>query len=217
MGKDIIDETPEIWGENYTTDSARVQQDYDTFAQGGKYDETFVEWGYVGPQTAAAIIRNYVATDARILDAACGSGLNGTALRNLGYTRIEGIDISESLLALAAQTEAYQRVTQMDMQVFPLAFEDDEFDAVCFIGALTYFETPEILRQLCRVVRPGGHIVFSQRDDIMRDQNYGDHLDELEREGLWSRTFGTEPMPYLPHHPQYGTQIQVQYFVYQVV
>ncbi|MGB3684216.1 MAG: class I SAM-dependent methyltransferase [Ornithinimicrobium sp.] len=217
MAQDIIAETPEIWGKDYSTDSATVQQDYDTFAEGGRYDETFTDWGYVGPETAAAIMRNYVATDARILDAACGSGLTGTALQNLGYVRIEGIDISERLLGLAAQTGAYERVGRVDMQVFPLPFDDDAFDAVCFIGALTYFETPEILRQLCRIVRSGGRIVFSQRDDIMRDQDYGEKLDDLEREGQWSRTFGTEPMPYLPNHPRYGTQIKVQYFVYEVV
>lgn len=217
MAEDIIGETPEIWGKDYSTDSATVQHDYDTFAEGGRYDETFQDWGYVGPETAAAIMRNYVPIGSRILDAACGSGLTGTALRHLGYTRIEGIDISEPLLGLAAQTGAYERVARVDMQSFPLPFDDDQFDAVCFIGALTYFETPEILRQLCRVVRGGGYIVFSQRDDIMRDQDYGEKLDELEREGRWSRTFGTEPMPYLPHHPQYGTQIKVQYFVFEVV
>jgi predicted TPR repeat methyltransferase len=214
--RNIIDETPEIWGKEFSTESATVETDYDTFADTGTYDETFDEWGYVGPQTAAAILRNYVPIDSRILDAACGSGLTGTALRQLGYGRIEGIDISAGLLALADQTGAYERVERVDMQVFPLPFDDDEFDAVNFIGALTYFETNEILRELCRIVRSGGHVVFSQRDDIMRDRHYGEQLDELERDGLWKRTFGTEPMPYLPHHPEYGAEIEVQYFVYEV-
>ena len=40
-------------------------------------------------------------TLSRILDAACGSGLTGTALRDLGYENIEGIDISAGLLALS--------------------------------------------------------------------------------------------------------------------
>jgi predicted TPR repeat methyltransferase len=216
VAEDVIGQTPEIWGKEYSTKSAHVQRDYDTFAKGGQYDETFLEWGYVGPQTAAAIMLNYVGLQAHVLDAACGSGLTGTALRTLGYAHIDGIDISEELLRLAAQTGAYETVTAVDMQAFPLPFEDDAFDAVCFIGALTYFETPEILRQLCRITRAGGHIVFSQRDDIMRDQSYGDRLDDLEREGWWSRVLGTDPMPYLPHHPRYGTQIKVQYFVYEV-
>ena len=50
----------------------------------------------------------------------------------------------------------------------------------------------------------------------MRDRDYGAQLRELERDGLWERTFGTEPMPYLPHHPEYGNAIKVQYFVYEV-
>ena len=81
--------------------------------------------------------RNYVPTDSRILDAACGSGLTGTALRNLGYTSIVGVDISEASLRLAQRTGAHERVQQVDMQDYPLPFGDDAFHAVCFIGALT--------------------------------------------------------------------------------
>lgn len=217
MADDVIGETPEIWGRDYSTDSATVERDYDTFAEGGQYDETFREWGYVGPQTAAAIMRNYVPPGSRILDAACGSGLTGVALRTLGYEAIDGIDISEPLLRLAQQSGAYRQLQRVDMQDFPLPLDDGAFDAVCFIGALTYFDTAEILRELCRITRSGGHIVFSQRDDIMREQHYGDRLDDLEREGLWVRVFGTDPMPYLPKHPQYGDRIKVQYFVYSVV
>lgn len=216
MANDIIGETPEIWGKGFSTDSSTVQRDYDTFAKTGSYDETFDDWGYVGPETAAAILKNFVPRDSRILDAACGSGLTGTALMNLGYETIEGIDISAALLELAQQTGAYTEVRQVDMQQFPLPFADGEFDAVNFIGALTYFETDEILRELCRIVRAGGYVVFSQRDDVMREQNYGQKLQQLETDGLWTRTFGTEPMPYLPHHPEYGTEIKVQYFVYEV-
>jgi predicted TPR repeat methyltransferase len=214
---DIIEETPDIWGKEYSTESETVERDYDTFAESGAYDETFDEWGYVGPLTAAAIARNYVPLHSRILDAACGSGLTGTSLHNLGYNNIDGIDISMGLLELAGRTGAYRNLDRVDMQAFPLPFEDGSFDAVHFIGALTYFETNQILRELCRIVRSGGFVVFSQRDDIMRDDNYGEKLRELEEDGLWTRVFGTEPMPYLPNHPDYGEDIKVQYFVYEVV
>ncbi len=217
MASGITNDTPDIWGPGASTDSTIVERDYDKFAETGVYDATFDEWGYVGPETAAAILKNFVPKESRILDAACGSGLTGTALRKLGYEHIEGIDVSARLLALAGQTGAYERVERVDMQVFPLPFADGEFDAVNFIGALTYFETNDILRELCRIVRSGGYVVFSQRDDIMRDQDYGARLQELERDGLWERTFGTEPMPYLPRHPEYGNTIKVQYFVYEVL
>jgi predicted TPR repeat methyltransferase len=151
------------------------------------------------------------------MDAACGSGLTGIALRNLGYTDIHGMDISSSLLKLAEHTGAYSSLRKVDMQETPLPIDDNKYDAVTFIGALTYFETNEVLKELCRIVRPKGYVVFSQRDDIMRDQNYEKQLRELEEMGLWRRIFGTEPMPYLPNHPEYGTEIRVQYFVYEVL
>jgi SAM-dependent methyltransferase len=214
---DIVGRTPDLWGERYSTDSATVQRDYDAFAETGTYDETFASWGYVGPETAAAILRNYVPTGGRVLDAACGSGLTGVAMRTLGYTRVDGIDLSPRLLELARRTGAYGRLEQVDMQRLPLPLDDDEYDAVTLIGALTYFETDDVLRELCRVVRSGGHVVFTQRDDLMRELGYEHRLRGLEEDGLWRRTFGTEPMPYLPHHPDYGTRIKVQYFVYEVV
>jgi SAM-dependent methyltransferase len=127
------------------------------------------------------------------------------------------MDISARLLELAAETGAYASLRKVDMQIMPLPIDDDSYDAVNFIGALTYFETDDILKELCRIVRPGGHVVFSQRDDIMHERHYEARLREIEDLGLWKRVFGTEPMPYLPNHPEYGDRIKVQYFVYQVL
>ena len=217
MGQEIIDDTPEIWGKKFSTQSETVERDYDKFAETGTYDSTFAEWAYVGPETAAAIVRNYVPLSSTILDAACGSGLTGSALRHLGYTNIHGIDISGKLLKLAEKTRVYSSLRKIDMQRLPLPIGDDTYDAVNFIGALTYFETNDILKELCRIVRPKGYIVFSQRDDIMRERNYDAQLQEIEDGGAWQRVFGTEPMPYLPNHPEYGTKIKVQYFVYKVL
>ena len=216
MGNEIISETEEIWGENYTTDSDVVENKYDKFAGGGDYDETFTQWNYVGPETAAAILKNYVPIGAKIMDASCGSGLTGTALKNLGFGNLEGMDISGNQLKLAEKIGAYSKLHKVDMQISPLPFEEGEFDAVNFIGALTYFETNEILKNLCRIVKTGGVVAFSQRDDIMREKNYEKNLAELETLGIWKRTFATEPMPYLPNHPKYGDKIKVQYFVYEV-
>jgi SAM-dependent methyltransferase len=127
------------------------------------------------------------------------------------------MDISSKLLELAEKTSAYSSLRKVDMQVIPLPIDDDIYDAVNFIGALTYFETNDILKELCRIVRPKGHVIFSQRDDIMREQNYNEQLREIEKIGLWKRIFGSEPMPYLPNHPEYGTKIKVLYFVYEVL
>ena len=114
MGHEIINKTPEIWGEKFSTESDTVERDYDKFAETGTYDETFADWNYnyIGPQTAAVILRNYVPLSDTIMDAACGSGLTGKALSNLGYTDIHGMDISGSLLRLAEKTGAYSSLAR---------------------------------------------------------------------------------------------------------
>lgn len=216
MGPEDLADTADLWGATFSTDSATVRRGYERMAETGAYDETFESWGYVAPVVAAGLARSYVSLDARILDAACGSGLTGSALRDLGYRHLTGIDIAPKLLALAARTGAYEELRQVDMQDLPLPFEDGAYGAATFIGALTYFESSDILRELCRVVATGGHIVFTQRDDLMRDQHYDRQLDAIEQEGRWVRVLGTEPMPYLPNHPDYGSSIQVQYYVYRV-
>jgi methyltransferase-like protein 27 len=39
----------------------------------------------------------------------------------------------------------------------------------------------------------------------------------LEAEGLWSSVFSSTNLPYLPGHPDFGTQIEVQFFVLKVL
>ena len=94
------------------------------------------------------------------------------------------------------------------MRKSPLAIEDNAHDAVNFIGAQTYFETNDILKERCRIVRPKAFIVFSRRDDIMRERNDAEHIREMEERGFWRRVSGSGPMPYLPNHPEYGAKIQ---------
>lgn len=214
---DIVDETPEIWGQDFTTESSQVEQDYNKFADTGEYDDTFDKWGYVAPNKAAELMKKYIpADDSKIIDVACGSGLTGVALKQKGYQNIDGIDIAGELLKIAEETKAYQKLSRVDMQILPLPFDDGQYDAVNFIGALTYFETTDILKDLCRIVRKDGYIVFTQRDDIMREQNYGELLDEIVEQVLWEKVYGSEPEQYLPNHPKYGSDIKVQYFVYKV-
>ena len=193
-----------------------VEAHYDTFAETVDYDQTFEQWGYVGPETAAAIMRNFVPVSAAILDAACGSGLTGVALQRLGYHTVDGIDISQSLLELAGSTGAYRSTQKIDMQQLPTSIEPNSYEALQCIGALTYFSSEAILAEFCRLVKPGGYVLISQRDDIMTEQNYQQYFDRLTDHGRWQPVFRTDPMPYLPNHPQYADRIKLQYFVFRV-
>ena len=77
------------------------------------------------------------------------------------FGRVEGVDISGTMVAQAsddhhAMVQAHFRVA--DVQELP--FEDGEFDAavICF-GLRNLADRPGALRELTRVLRPGGRLV----------------------------------------------------------
>ena len=137
MRHEIIDKTPEIWGEQDSTERDAVEPDYEKIIQTGAYDETFAQWDDSGPQSAAAIVRNSVPLSSIIMDAARGSCLTDAAFRNLGYSDVHWIDISLGLLKLAEKTGVHSSLRKVDMQELPLPIEDSISDAVNCIGALT--------------------------------------------------------------------------------
>jgi ubiquinone/menaquinone biosynthesis C-methylase UbiE len=100
----------------------------------------------------------------RVLDIACGTGLvSFEAARAVGPRgHVLGIDLSERMVD-AADRRARQlelsncRFSRMDAEA--LALPDASFDAaLCALG-LMYMPDPEqALRQMCRVLRPGGRV-----------------------------------------------------------
>lgn len=99
-----------------------------------------------------------------ILDVATGTGLVAAALvEQRGAGRVVGLDQSEAMLrrgrhrSLATGTE--RRVAFTLGQAERLPFPDDTFDALTFTYLLRYVDDPPaVLRELARVVRPGGTI-----------------------------------------------------------
>lgn len=212
-----MDSTPDsilsTWARGATADSRLIEEQYDILA--GTYDQTLAEWEYDAPQVAARLLRGWAPADSKVLDAGCGTGLTGTALRQHGFENIVGVDISSASLEMARAKRVYRDVHKADLSR-PLPFRDDGFDAVECIGVLTYIDSPDLLREFCRVVRPEGWIVFSFREDIFRQRSYDRVLRDLEALGRWREHHVTEPLPYLPKNEAYATEIRVQYFAYQV-
>ena len=86
----------------------------------------------------------------KILDLPAGNGLLADALRAMGHTVVCG-DINR-------ERPDYRYV---DMAA-PLPFSDGEFDAaVCLEGVEHLVDPVQLIRELSRVVRPGGKIVVS--------------------------------------------------------
>jgi predicted TPR repeat methyltransferase len=136
---------------------------YDDWA--ARYDHDLMkEWGYSTPARVVEYLRQYLPQPRPlILDAGCGTGLVGDALRAAGVTRIEGMDFSEAMLRQAAAKNCYQRLHCLDMnETLPLP--SSHYDGVTCVGTFTTAHVhPEALRELVRVTRPGGVLSFSVR------------------------------------------------------
>lgn len=103
---------------------------------------------------------------ALFLDAGCGVGHHSVALAKRGY-RCTGIDISETILGTAranlARSDLADRVSFRQEHLERLSFPDAAFDMVHCRGVLMHIPQWEAaLRELCRVLKPGGGIVLME-------------------------------------------------------
>ena len=104
----------------------------------------------------------------RVFEIGCGPGeLSERIARELGAD-VVAVDISPRMVDLARARGVDARVG--DVQQLP--FEDGEFD--CAVAAWMLFHVPDLdlgVRELARVLRPGGRLVAAT--------NGGQHLEEL--------------------------------------
>ncbi len=102
--------------------------------------------------------------DERVLDVATGTGLVARALVERYRCRVVGLDQSAPMLAraraeLAADAALAERVELVEGEAEALPFADAEFDHLTFTYLLRYVDDPAAtLREMARVVRPGGRI-----------------------------------------------------------
>lgn len=157
-------------------------------AWAGAYDVDTVDgFGYVGHLvTARALADVVVDREARILDAGCGTGLVGQALRTLGFSRLEALDASPAMLAVARAKGVYHRLHQADLEA-PLGLPEPLYDGVACAGTFTYGHVrPVALARLVSVTRPGGHICFTVHEGAYAEYGFGAHIQGLEERGCWT-------------------------------
>jgi demethylmenaquinone methyltransferase/2-methoxy-6-polyprenyl-1,4-benzoquinol methylase len=107
--------------------------------------------------TAAAVVR----PGDRVLDAACGTGDLAVADRRAGAARVTGLDFSEGMLARARRkTGTSQAALEwVPGDLLALPFADGTFDAATVgFGVRNVADLPLALRELRRVLRPGGRL-----------------------------------------------------------
>ena len=95
---------------------------------------------------------------AKVLDVACGTGDMAVELLKKGCT-VTGVDLSEEMLAIARQKTETATWIMADAEELP--FAEGEFYAVtCAFGVRNFVHLEAGLREMLRVLRPGGKLVI---------------------------------------------------------
>lgn len=143
----------------YTLDGAvEVERTYDQWADDYERD-TVGGMGYAAPVVAAGHLAELVPATARVLDAGCGTGLVGAELGRLGFTTIDGVDLSGEMLAAASAKGAYRRLARADLTA-RIDVASGSYDAVICVGTFTHGHVgPAALAELLRTLVPGGVLV----------------------------------------------------------
>jgi ubiquinone/menaquinone biosynthesis C-methylase UbiE len=145
------------------------------------YDEFFVpalfqQWGSVVADAAG------IGTGQRILDVACGTGvLACAAAERVGSGgMVVGLDPNEEMLAVARRKSA--RIDWRDGRAESLPFPNECLDAVVSQFGFMFFEDQRAaLREMMRVLRPGGRMAVAVCDSLDHSPGYAAVAELLQR------------------------------------
>jgi SAM-dependent methyltransferase len=167
-----------------------VRAAYNSWA--ADYDEQIVDGGWDGPRLVVAAAQEHLEKDAPILDAGAGSGLMGLALRSAGFSCIDALDPSPGMLDMARKKGIYRNHIEAFLGE-PLDLANDSYQAVLASGVFTPGHAPpSAFDELIRLVRPGGIIAFTLRQDVA-PEGFHDAMAAHEKAGRWTRLSQSEP------------------------
>ena len=189
-----------------------LEERYDQWAE--EYDADLeTDYGWISPQRTSEYVDKHVAKDGSILDAGAGTGLVGECLHEMGFRNMTAMDLSLGMLEVARRKDIYQGLDQMTMGE-TLDYETGQFDASVIVGVFTQGHAPaSSIDELVRVVKAGGHIIFSLRTDTYLENGFKDKMDSLESAGLWKLVETSEA--YYPL-PKGEPEVMHQVWVFQV-
>ena len=163
------------------TDTQRLYQEW-----AASYDATVQAHGYISPSRCAdALARHLSDPQAPILDIGCGTGLAGQALSHAGFRVIDGTDLSQEMLDLAAQRAGVYRGLSLATLQNPFDFEQGFYTAMTAVGVLAdQHAPPETLFDILDKLGEGGLFVFSLNNHTLENPAYMAAVDQAVAQGL---------------------------------
>jgi demethylmenaquinone methyltransferase/2-methoxy-6-polyprenyl-1,4-benzoquinol methylase len=103
-----------------------------------------------------------------VLDAGCGTGLVTLALYKAGYRpqKTCALDLSFNSLTIAREqfekdkNVVSEHVEEVQGNLLALPFADESYDAILTCGALEYVPLEDGLKEMARVLKPGGKLIL---------------------------------------------------------
>lgn len=144
------------------------------------------EFGYISPGVASRTLAEATPSrDLEVVDYGCGTGLVGTALREQGFTRVDGIDLSTGMLERARAKGVYRHLLCADLTA-PLALAAASYAAATCIGSMGAGHVgaahiPELLRPL----RAGAPFVVIMNGAYFAAGGFEAAFRGLESDGAW--------------------------------
>lgn len=125
-------------------------------------------------------------TGKTVIDLGCGYGWFCRSARELGAAQVTGVDISEKMLARAAELTADPAITYQRRDLEDVKLEDNSLDLVYSSLALHYLpELDTLFRHVQRALKPGGSLVFSMEHPIYTCASRQGWLTDDNGERFW--------------------------------
>lgn len=107
------------------------------------------------------MLKNKLEAGSKVLELGCGTGYFTRELVDTG-AHIIAIDISSDLLEEACKEVKASNIEFMVDNAYKMSFPDDSFDHVVGSSVLHHLEIHKALSEIYRVLKPGGHIAFTE-------------------------------------------------------